>query len=81
MESRSALLGGEMKAALPPDMMLSTCVLDAVPPLMEPRSALEHRRKNPLTPYKADHWEQELRCAGLLERYSKVPEGFQSGSG
>jgi hypothetical protein len=76
MESRSALLGREMKTALPSDMMLSTCALDAVPPLMEPRSALEHRRKNPLTPYKADHWEQELRCVGLLEHYSKVAEGF-----
>jgi hypothetical protein len=57
MESRSAPLGREMKAALPPDTMLSTCALDAVPPLMEPRSALEHRRKNLLTPYIADHWE------------------------
>ncbi|KAG2029117.1 hypothetical protein BDR03DRAFT_1018872 [Suillus americanus] len=61
MESKSTQLGNEMKVVIPPDMMRTAYVQDVGQPLMELRSALEHRKLVPLTPYKADTWKQELQ--------------------
>jgi len=46
---------------------------------MEPRSALEHRKLNPLTPYKKEAWTRELNRFGLIGRFAKIPEGFRNG--
>lgn len=46
---------------------------------MAPRDVLERRKLAPLTPYKAEAWERELRNAGALDRFAKVPEGFRLG--
>jgi hypothetical protein len=50
---------------------------------MELRNALEHRRINPLTPYKADEWERLLKEHRLLDKYTSIPcqirHGFNLG--
>lgn len=40
------------------------------------RALRNHRTR---TPYIADVWELELRCAGLLERFHKIPAGIKHG--
>ena len=41
--------------------------------------ALEHRRRQPLTPYKADAWELALQQAGLMDRFPSIPAGLRHG--
>lgn len=44
---------------------------------MEHNTVLERRKSSPLTPYKAEVWERELKEAGLLTRFAKIPEGIR----
>jgi hypothetical protein len=71
--------GNEKKVALSPSMIHDTSAPVVEPLRMEPRSALEHRKLHPLTPYRADAWEHELQEAGILERFTKIPFGFRYG--
>lgn len=59
--------------------MCATSAQGVEPPRTEPKDALERRRLMPLTPYKAEAWRQELRRAGLLERFAKIPDGLRLG--
>jgi hypothetical protein len=63
-ESNSVLHCSAKKAAQYLDMTLSTSVLGVVLLHTELRNALEHRKQNPLTPYKVDAWTHELRNLG-----------------
>jgi hypothetical protein len=51
--------------------------------IMELRIVLEHRRKTPLTPYKADSWELLLHQCNLQHKYprlvSSIWKGFDTG--
>ena len=46
---------------------------------MELSTALEHRRSNVLTLYKADAWEEALQEAGIFEKYKCIPQGIREG--
>ena len=46
---------------------------------MESNAALALKAHQTLTPYKADVWEFELRQAGLLAQFHKIPPGFRHG--
>jgi hypothetical protein len=54
---QSAATGNELQDAATPHMIAVTFVLDAPPPLMEHKSALERRKLRALTPYDPDTWE------------------------
>lgn len=56
-----------------------TYVRDAEQPPTALKDALELRKLRPLTPYKVDAWKRELRRAGLLDRFAKIPEGLLLG--
>ena len=43
------------------------------------RLALEHRRSEPLTPYRIRAWEEELSCHGLQNKYPALIQGFRVG--
>jgi hypothetical protein len=59
--------------------MLDTFARSAAIPLTELRAALERRKLEPLTPYRADAWECLLREAGLLTIYPDIVPGLRSG--
>ena len=46
---------------------------------MEPAHALELRKLQPQTPYKADAWEFELLRTGLVVRFPSIPSGLRQG--
>jgi hypothetical protein len=46
---------------------------------MELSAALEHRKSNPITPYKAEAWARDLQRFGLLPRFAKIPDGIRFG--
>jgi len=48
-------------------------------PTMELRDVLELRRKQPLTPYKADEWELMLRTCNLSSKYPRLHLSLQNG--
>ncbi|OJA19457.1 hypothetical protein AZE42_05675 [Rhizopogon vesiculosus] len=76
---KSAQHGRERKDVASSSTMPTTSAQAAAPSVMEPSSALVHRRSHPLTPYKADAWERELCHAGVLERFAKIPGGLHLG--
>jgi hypothetical protein len=76
MGSNCVLRGNEKKVAQPPSMMPNTSVQDVEQPLMEPRSVLELRKQVLLMPHKAEVWARELRCAGVIEHFMKIPDGL-----
>lgn len=43
---------------------------------MELSTALEHRKSNPIMPYKAEAWARDLQCFGLLPCFTKIPDGI-----
>lgn len=43
------------------------------------KCALEHRSRQPVTPYNHAVWEEQLRTYGLLNRYPTLPAGLQLG--
>jgi len=45
----------------------------------ELRAALEHRKARALTPYNPDTWTSELRNAGIINRFSTIPDGLKLG--
>jgi hypothetical protein len=53
--------------------------LDVARPLMELKIALEQRKLKALTPYNADAWAESLQNAGLIEKYSHIPESIRTG--
>jgi hypothetical protein len=79
MGSSFALHGNETKAAVSLNTMLGISAQAAEQPRMELKSALEQRKLTPLTPYKADAWDYELRSAGILDRFVKIPQGLRLG--
>lgn len=79
MESKSAQVGNVMKGVPPPDTTPATSVQDVGQPHMAPKNVLERRKLSPLTPYKAEAWERELRNAGALKRFAKILEGLRLG--
>ena len=46
---------------------------------MEPKRALEHRRRNPLTPYNKEAWAEQLAVLGLEGRYPRLMQGLTEG--
>ncbi|KIN98975.1 hypothetical protein M404DRAFT_30938 [Pisolithus tinctorius Marx 270] len=60
-------------------MTPSTCAPDAELQLMEPRSALAHRKLQPATLYNIDAWDRELRKHNLAHHFLKILEGFCRG--
>ncbi|KAG2098271.1 uncharacterized protein F5147DRAFT_777767 [Suillus discolor] len=53
--------GNERKAVIATDMTHGTFVQGVVPSLMELSVALEDRKLNPITPYKVEAWDRELK--------------------
>ena len=51
----------------------------AVPPAMELATALERRKRHPLTPYILEAWQHELTKAGLLPRFPSILPGLTNG--
>jgi hypothetical protein len=64
--SSCALPGNEKRDVIVANTTPNTSVQDAVQSLTAHSAALEHRRLNPIMPYKADIWARELQNAGLL---------------
>lgn len=79
MAVQSAATGNELRDAATPHTTVVTFVLDAPHPLTEHKSVLERRKLKALTPYDPDAWEACLTKAGLIDRYSHIPEGLRQG--
>jgi hypothetical protein len=75
-ENCYALPGRERRVVIAPTMTITISAQGAVPSPIEPRAALELRKCNSTTPYKADNWDRILRATGLLPHFIKVSEGI-----
>ena len=56
-----------------------TSAQDAGKLAMEPRRALERRRREALSPYNGEAWASELKCHNLHEKYPSLVSGLASG--
>ena len=81
--SRFASTGRSQGDALPSATLINTDARGAEGPTTGLRAALEHRKYNPLTPFKKEAWAEQLSSLGLEERYphlmQSLVEGFDLG--
>ncbi|GLB41303.1 putative tyrosine recombinase [Lyophyllum shimeji] len=77
--SSYARTGNDHRGAAAPAPTTSTSAPDAEGRLTELKRALERRRIEALSPYKAEAWERLLRVHNLLTRYPNLPSGFRNG--
>jgi hypothetical protein len=71
--------GSDLLDAQQPTTLSVTSVPDAQKRVMEFRTALEHRSRNALTPYKHDTWAAALLYHNLTERYPALCHSIQFG--
>jgi len=71
--------GNVLLAAPPPTTHSATSAPDARKQIMELKAALEHRSREPLTPYKHQAWLFSLHRLNLLDRYPSLPHSIQCG--
>ena len=74
-----ALIGKSQEGAAPSATQIDTGVPAAESLTMGPRHALEHRRLNPLTPYRKEVWAEQLAKLGLEGRYPCLVQGLAEG--
>ena len=79
MDVLSVTTGSTMQVAQLHTTTKNISALDATLPLMELRSALEHKGLNSGCPYPPKAWEEQLLAADLLKKYPHLPAGFQHG--
>ena len=70
---------GSTKMDAQTSMRTHTSALAADHLPMELRTALERRRARALTPYNPDTWASELCSAGIINRFSDIPDGLRFG--
>jgi len=71
--------GGSAKTAAQTSTPTHTSVQAAGRHPTELKAALEHRRARAITPYNPDAWTSELRNAGIIDRFSTIPDGLRFG--
>jgi hypothetical protein len=74
-----AMTGIPAKAVLQLPTAKDTNALGAGRKIMELRAALEHRKKCPLTPYKAESWNRLLHLHNLHIKYPRLIKFLQKG--
>ena len=71
---------GKCPRAAPPQVTpIATGAPDAEPATMELRTALERRKRNPLSPYPPEAWAAELLRHGLQHKYPSLVRGLTEG--
>ena len=78
-QGQSYAVCGNETTAVTRSMISCTCAQDAECSRMEPAHALELRKLQPHTSYKADAWEFELLRTGLVVRFPSIPSGLRQG--
>ena len=79
MVSPSASTGRCHEDVPPPVTPTGTDAQDVEKSTTALRRALEHRGREPLTPYQSGAWEVELSRHGLQSRYPSLVQGFRAG--
>ena len=79
MASQSVTTGNYLPAASPHYTTSDTNALGAESRAMEPKTALERRRNEMVSPYKHSAWSAELTRLGLYPKYPIVVSGLRNG--